>query len=383
MAVAAPLGSQRHLFDIPGDVVYLNCAYMPPMARPVREAGRRALDAHAPWATGVAAFFEPGERLRAAVAGLIGGDADGVAFVPSVSYGIGVAARNLPVGPGRTVVVLDEEFPSDLYPFRASVAEQGGSIVVVPRPVGESWTASVIAAIDERTAVVVAPPCHWTDGSAVDLAAVGTAARAAGAALVVDASQALGAMPIDVGVIRPDFLVSVGYKWQMGPYAFGYLWAAPERRSGTGIEHTWIGRKGSDDFNRLVDYTDEMREGSRRFDVGEWSNFTLLPMAAAAIDLVTAWGPERVGEALAPLTARAEAGAIDLGLSPVSAAHRVPHIVGVRFPDGEPDRLRDLLASARVHVSLRANAVRISPHLYNDQGDVDRLLEVLEESLRR
>jgi selenocysteine lyase/cysteine desulfurase len=378
--VADPLSSQRHLFDIPADVAYLNCAYFPPMPRPVREAGRRALEAaSSPWQVTPADFFDPGERLRERFADLIGGDADGVAFVPSASYGVGVAARNLAVGPGRTVVMVEDEFPSDVYPWREKVAAEGGEILVVPRR-GDR-TAGFLDAIDGRTAVVVAQVCHWTDGSTVDLGAVGAAARSVGAALVIDVSQSFGAVPIDVSVIQPDFLVTVGYKWQMGPYAFGYLWAADRHRSGRGIESTWSGRKGSDDFNRLVDYTDELREGARRFDSGEWSNFVLLPMATAALELIAEWQPARVAAALAPLTARVEDGARRLGLEPVPAANRVPHLIGVRFPAGEPANLRQRLADSRVFVSLRANAVRVAPHLYNDEADIDRFLNVLEEAL--
>ena len=378
--MADPLSSQRHLFDIPADVAYLNCAYFPPMPRPVREAGRRALEAaSSPWQVTPADFFEPGERLRERFADLIGGDADGVAFVPSASYGVGVAARNLAVGPGRTVVMVEDEFPSDVYPWREKVAAEGGEILVVPRR-GDR-TAGFLDAIDGRTAVVVAQVCHWTDGSTVDLGTVGAAARSVGAALVIDVSQSFGAVPIDVSVIQPDFLVTVGYKWQMGPYAFGYLWAADRHRSGRGIESTWSGRKGSDDFNRLVDYTDELREGARRFDSGEWSNFVLLPMATAALELIAEWQPARVAAALAPLTARVEDGARRLGLEPVPAANRVPHLIGVRFPAGEPANLRQRLADSRVFVSLRANAVRVAPHLYNDEADIDRFLNVLEEAL--
>ena len=376
--MSGTLSSQRHLFDIPEGVAYLNCAYFPPMPRPVREAGRRALEGSAsPWNTLAADFFEPGERLRESFARLIGGDADGVAFVPSVSYGSSVAAHNLSVGPGRTVVMLDEEFPSDVYPWRDKLAREGGEIVVVPRPSTGAWTEGVLAAVDERTAVVVASACHWTDGSAVDLVRVGEAARQVGAALVVDLSQSLGAVPFDVTAVRPDFVVTAGYKWQMGPYAFGYLWASERHRNGSGIEATWAGRKGSDDFNRLVDYTDELREGARRFDAGESSNFILLPMAAAALDLLHEWQPERVAASLAPLTARIEEGTRSLGLLPVPAADRLPHLIGVRFPQGEPAGLRDRLRDEKVYVSLRANAVRVSPHLYNDEPDVDRLLEVL------
>lgn len=380
--MAGTLPSQKHLFDIPQGVTYLNCAYFPPMPRPVREAGRRALeDAASPWEVGASDFFEPGERLRESFARLIGGDADGVAFVPSVSYGAGVAARNLSVGPGRTVVMVEDEFPSDVYPWREKIAAEGGEILVVPRPRGGTWTDGFLEAIDERTAVVVAQACHWTDGSAVDLIRVGEAARSVGAGLVIDVSQSLGAAPLDVSRIQPDFLITVGYKWQMGPYAFGYLWAGERHRSGRGIEATWSGRKGSEDFNRLVDYTDELREGARRFDAGEWSNFVLMPMATAAIDLLHGWQPERVSATLEPLTARIEEGARALGLDPIPASNRLPHLIGVRFPMGEPPGLRERLVDGEVFVSLRANAVRVAPHLYNDEGDVDRLLEVLEASL--
>ncbi|HSM01641.1 MAG TPA: aminotransferase class V-fold PLP-dependent enzyme [Acidimicrobiia bacterium] len=380
--MADTLPSQRHLFDIPDGVAYLNCAYFPPMPRPVREAGRRALEnAASPWNVGAADFFEPGERLRESFARLINGDADGVAFVPSVSYGASVAAANLPVGPGRTVVMVEEEFPSDVYPWREKIAVEGGEIVVVPRSRDRGWTDGFLETIDDRTAVVVAPACHWTDGSAVDLDRVGEAARSVGAAFVIDVSQSLGAAPLDVSRIEPDFLITVGYKWQMGPYAFGYLWAAEHRRSGRGIEATWSGRKGSEDFNRLVDYTDELRAGARRFDAGEWSNFVLMPMATAAIDLLHEWKPERVAATIEPLTGRIEQGTRSLGLEPIPAGHRLPHLIGVRFPMGEPPGLRGRLSDGKVFVSLRANAVRVAPHLYNDEEDVDRLLEVLESVL--
>jgi selenocysteine lyase/cysteine desulfurase len=377
--VAGPSPSQRHLFDLPDDVVYLNCAYFSPKPLPVREAGLRAVAASAaPWEIVASDFFEPAERVRASFARLVGGDADGVALVPSASFGIGVAAANVDVGPGRTVVMVPEEFPSDVYPFRAAVSEKGGSIVTTDSPGRGGWSERVLDAIDHRTAAVVVPNCHWTDGSAFDLAAIGEAARSVDAALVVDLSQSLGAAPFDVSVVRPDFVVCVGYKWLMGPYSFGYMWVSDRHRhSGRPIEHIWQGRKGSDDFARLVDYTDEYRPGARRFDVGEMANFVLMPMAATALELVLDWDPAVVGAAISPLTARIEEETRALGLEPVPAVHRLGHMIGVRFPRGLPDGLRHRLAAERIHVSVRGSAVRVSPHLYNDESDVDRLMEVL------
>ena len=365
----------RDAFDIPDDITYLNCAYFSPKPTPVLEAGRRALEGQtSPWEVTPPDFFDPPDRLRSLFAGLVGGDADGVAFVPSVSYGVGVAARNLPIGPGRTIVTVDEQFPSDLYPWRRSIAEHGGEIVRVERRGEGDWTDPVLEAIDERTAVVTAPVVHWTDGRRFDLIRIGEAARRVGAALVVDASQSLGAAPFDVGEIQPDFLVSVGYKWQFGPYGYCYLWVAPKHRGGVPIEDTWIGRKGSEDFARLVDYTDELASGARRFDVGEFSNFVLVPMAIAALEFLTELRPENVAATVEPFTDAIEEGSRELGLEPVAREHRLSHLLGVRFPDGLPDGLRDRLAADRVHVSIRGSAVRISPNVYNGPDDVKRLL---------
>ena len=373
--MAKPLAPQRHLFDIPDDVSYLNCAYFSPKPHVVLEAGRRALIAQShPWEVLPRHFYEPPEMLRSEFATLIGGDVDGVAFVPSVSYGVGIAAKNIDVGPGRSVVVAAEQFPSDLYPWRSKVAEQGGSIVTVEHPGTGDWTAPMVDAIDDSTAAVVAPACHWTDGRAFDLVAIGAAARRVGAGLVVDASQSVGAVPFDVNAVDPDFLVCVGYKWQFGPYGYGYMWIAPRHRTGAPIEDTWIGRKGSEDFARLVDYTDEYQPGARRFDVGEYSNFGLVPMATAALQFINEITPARISATLVPLTLAVEEGTRDLGLEPIAATDRLPHMIGVRFPGGLPDGLRDRLVADQVYVSVRGDAVRVAPNIYNTMDDLERLL---------
>jgi selenocysteine lyase/cysteine desulfurase len=285
------LGPQRQLFDIPPGVAYLNCAYMAPQLRSVTEAGLSAVQRKAsPWTVPPSAFFDESERLRSTFASVAGVDADAIALVPSVSYGIGTAVANVDIAAGQTVVVLAEQFPSNVYPWRAAAAASGAEVLTVARPADGDWTAAVATAVDERTAVVAVPQCHWTDGSIVDLVAVGAAAREVGAALVVDATQSFGAVPFDVAAVQPDFLVTAGYKWLLGPYSLGYLYVAPHRRDGVPLEHNWITRAGSEDFAALVDYRDEPAPGARRYDVGERSNFVLVPMALAALEQILAWG---------------------------------------------------------------------------------------------
>lgn len=372
------LGSQRDLFDIPQGISYLNAAYMSPQLRSVTAAGSAALaTGEHPWEVFAPDFFAPAEAARDLFARIIGGDADGVAVIPSVSYGVGIATANLGVGPGDTVVLLEDQFPSNVYPWREAVAHGGGEIVTVPRRSGRSWTDGLLAAIEERTAVVAVPNVHWTDGSIVDLVAVGCATREVGAALVVDATQSLGAMTFDVETIRPDFVVAASYKWLLGPYSIGFLWAAPGRRRGVPLEYGWIAREDSEDFAGLVDYRDDFQPGARRYDMGERSNFLLLPMANAAMEQILGWGVANIAETIGELTDLIGDRATALGLDVISVGERACHLTGVRLPDGAPRGLTERLVADGVFVSLRGDSIRVAPHLYNDASDVDRLFAAL------
>jgi selenocysteine lyase/cysteine desulfurase len=374
------LPDQRHLFDVSDDVAYFNSAYFGPRLRSVTAAGEAAIRlTGTPWKVGPSEFFEPVEQLRATVGRLFGDSGEGVALIPAISYGIGVAAGNLAVGKDRTVVVLDEQFPANVYPWRAKVEREGGDIVTVQRS-SEGWATAIIGAIDDRTAVVAVPNCHWTDGSRVDLVGVGRAAREVGAALVVDASQSFGAMPLDVAAVQPDFVATVGYKWQLGFYGLGYLWVADQHRIGTPLEEGWIARKGADDFAGLVDYTDSYESGARRFDMGERSNFIGVAMANAAVDQIADWGIADVALSLAGITDTIAMGAAELGWVSGQKSARSPHLIGIRHPGGLPDGLAQRFAEANVSVSVRGDSVRIAPHLHTTNHDVERLLGVLRSS---
>ncbi|MFQ5554897.1 MAG: aminotransferase class V-fold PLP-dependent enzyme [Acidimicrobiia bacterium] len=369
--------NQRHLFSLPDDVVYLNCAYLSPQLKAVSEAGVGGLAGRdRPWLVEPSDFFAPGDAVRERFATLIGGDAAGVALIPAASYGLSVAAANVEIRPGQTIVVLAEQFPSNVYPWWQAASSRGARIRTVARE-GGSWTDAILEAIDRTTAVVAIPQCHWTDGSIIDLEAIGRAARGCGAALVVDASQSVGAHVFDVQAIQPDYLVTVGYKWLLGPYRTACLWAAPHRRDGVPIEHGWMGKEGAEDFSNLVAYTEAFRTGAMRYDGGEFGDFMAMPMLVAALDQVQAWGVAEISETLGALTGKIEAGASSLGLVPAPGDERVPHMIGIRFPSGLPAALPGTLRERKVYVSVRGDSVRVAPHLYTTDGDVDRLLEVL------
>jgi len=270
------LGDQREAFNVPPEIAYFNTANLAPQLRNVRAAGERALERRGrPWDIAADDWFADVEHLRSLFGRVVGAPAEAVALVPATSYGFAIAARNLPLRGGQRVLVLAEEYPSGIYTWRAAVRRAGAEILTVTRERGQSWAEAVLAALDERVAIVSVPNVHWTDGALVDLPPIAVAARDLGARLVIDASQSAGAMPIDMSELQPDFLVSVGYKWLLGPFSVGYLYVAEQHRGGEPLEENWILRAGSEDFARLVDYRDEYQPGARRFDVGQRTKFEL------------------------------------------------------------------------------------------------------------
>ena len=377
--MAAPIiPCQRDKFDIPDDVTYLNCASLSPLSRAVQAAGLRGIDAKLhPWQLTPTDFFTGSDAVRALFARLVGAAASDIALVPSASYGLAVAARNLPLRPGRRVVVLAEQYPSNVYVWRDLARRNGGELVTLPPPEAGDWTASLLAAIDERVDIVAVPQVHWVDGRLVDLVAVGERVRSVGAALVLDLTQSLGALPFDVAEVDPDFIACAGYKWLMGPYSFGYLYVAPRRQDGEPLEHGWITREGSRDFSRLVDYQDALLPGAVRFDVGERSNFALMPMAQAGLQQVLDWGVDRIAATLATLTDAIVARTRPLGLEALPQGVRAGHYLGLRFPGGFPEGLVERLAAAKVHVSRRGDGLRVTPYLYTMPADIDRFAAVL------
>jgi selenocysteine lyase/cysteine desulfurase len=377
---ATLLPSQRHLFDIPRDVAYINCAYFGPFLNRVRERGRAALDVRVhPWTIDRARFFDEVENVRAMFARLIGADADAVSIAPSSSYAIAVAAANVPLGRGQNVVVPQHEHPSNFYVWHQKASAVDAIMRIVPRPADGDWTAVTLSAIDSATAVVAVPPCHWSDGSAFDLVAISTATRRVGAALVIDGTQFIGAAPFDLAAIRPDFVACSAYKWLLSPYVLAFLYAAPHRQNGVGLEHHGFNRAGARQSVGGWDHVFELEKGARRYDMGERSNFINLPMTVVALEQLLDWTPAAIAATIAPMTRRVAEGAAAMGFGS-TVGQRVSHLIGLthtrRWPSDVAERLWE---EDRVHVSLRGDRLRISPHVYNDAEDVERLLKALKK----
>jgi selenocysteine lyase/cysteine desulfurase len=355
---------------------------MSPQLLSVSAAGREAVALKGqPWRVGEEHWFNEVERARAQFAQVIHASADDVAFAPSASYGIATAARNCPVEAGQTIVLLAEQFPSCVYPWQRKAADSGATIVTVPRTDGEAFTPAVLEAIDEACAVVALPAFHWADGARLDLEAIGRAARRVGASFVLDLSQSVGAAPLDLSAVDPDWLCAPTYKWLLGPYSTGFLYVAPRNHDGIPLEENWIARAGSEDFSKLVDYQDEYRAGARRYDVGERSNFVLMPMVNAALEQLLEWGVERISETLRATTRELEQIAAEHGFEAAPEAERAPHILGLNRAGGLPEGLVAKLRERSVIVGARGETLRVSPYLHVEGGDLERFRDALGAAL--
>jgi len=359
-------------------VTYLNCALTGPLPASSRERGMQALlQKSRPWRITALDFFSPLEHIRRLFAQLICGDAEGVALVPAVSYGMALARQNIRVERGQNLVVLQDDFPSTVYAMRRSAAEHGAELRVARAGPGCDWSAAVLESIDARTAAVAVPHCHWMDGALLDLEEIARTAKRAGAALIVDGTQSIGALPFSLERIPADFVMTACHKWLLGPYSATLLYAAPGYRGGAPLEDNWLNRRGSEDFSRLTDYQDAYRDGARRYDMGQASSFLLLPVLAESLAQVLRWGPANIARALRELTDLAAALGEEHGWRPVPAHLRAPHMTGLKLAGTAARAAAAGLAAQRIFVSLRGDSIRVAPHLYNERADIERLMRAL------
>jgi selenocysteine lyase/cysteine desulfurase len=381
------LPSQRALFDIPRDVCYLNAASWSPLPLATQEAGRVGVARKGrPWLIDPALPGRQYERARRAAARLINADADDVALISSVSYGVAAAAKLVAVPAGARVLVLENDHSSAVLEWTTRAPAGRFTVDVVARPDDGDWTAAVLAAIERPGAPPIAlasvSSVHWSDGGIVDMDRVAAALRAQSAMLLVDATHAVGVMQTDVAKLDPDFLIFPTYKWLLGPYGRAFLYVAKRRQDGVPLEQTSYGRRAITS-ERETYYRDvEFVEGARRFDMGERDHFISLEMASIGMELLAQWGCDAVASRLAALTARLADALRDGGVSIPDAAVRAPHILSLRFADGMPDGLIERLAADQVYVAPRVGRLRVSPHVYNDEDDVDRFVAAFRRLAR-
>jgi len=365
-------------FDIPQGLTYLNCAYLSPLSRQVADAGRQAVlrKAH-PWQILYNDFFAEVERLRSLFAVLIGARADDIALVPSTAYGIATAAANLPLKAGDNIVVPFAEHASTYHRWRAAATTSGAELREARLENHRNWADAIIAGIDRHTQIVSVPHVHWSDGRLFDLRRIGKAARDVGAAFIIDGTQSIGALPFAIDDLQPDFVTCSAYKWLLCPYGFGFLYVSPRFQGGVPLEEHFFHRSGVAGHEGKLEQLEGYDTGARRFDTAERASFINVAMSIVALEQLSAWSVKAIQERIAPVTERILTGAAKVGYRAAAADQQAVHLFGLRRDGGLPEGLGKALRAANVHVSLRGDAIRVSPHVFNDGSDADRFVAAL------
>ena len=366
---------QRSLFSIPNEVVYLNTAYMSPLMNSVVDAINHGAKLKAsPWDLTINDFFENSELVRELFANLVNVSCRNIALVPSASYGLETAAKNLKVGSGRSVVMLENQFPSHVYPWQRLVKETGGKLIKVKEKQDRNLTELVLELINEQCAIVAVPNVLWTNGLMLDLISISQRCKEVGAALVLDLTQSVGAVNTDLGQIDPDFAVVAAYKWMMSPYSTGYLYVSEKHWDGEPLEGNWISRRDGKNFSNLVNYTDHYEDGAVRFDMGERANFALLPGSIEALRQLHKWDVKKIEKTLRQNNSILSDQLRSLGFVIPSDAERGPHFIGAKLPENSPKDLLKILASNKIYVSERGGVLRITPNVWNNPEDYQKFL---------
>jgi cysteine desulfurase / selenocysteine lyase len=360
--------------------IWLNTAHQGPLPRSAVEmAGRAAALKAAPHRIGDDDFRDVPERLRTLLARLVGSPPDQIVLGNSTSYGLHLVANGLPWQDGDEVLVIEGDYPATILPWQRLA---GLGVRVRPlRPAGEQLTAAeVTAAIGPRTRPLAVT---WVDsftGRALDLHALGAACRQAGVLFVVNASQALGARPVDVSATPVDAVVACGYKWLCGPYGTGFAWLHPRLLDQLRPQQAyWLAMQAGQGLDQMRGTRVRDDLGVRAFDVFCPASFaTTLPWIAslellleASIGTVADWDQRLVDRFVSGL----DPGRYQL-VSPASGAARSTLVV-LCAVDGSSEQCHRRLAEAGIDIAYREGNLRVSVHLFNEPGQIDRTLAVL------
>jgi selenocysteine lyase/cysteine desulfurase len=382
------LASQRHLFEMPRQICYLNAASYSPLPRRTLEAGRAAVERKGrPWTLDAGFANAQHERTRAAAARLINAAADDVALISSVSYGVATAAKLFTIPRGSRVIVLENDHSSPVLEWRLRAEAQGFAVETILEPADGDWTSAIIEAIERPNVAPVAlasiSSVNWSEGGVIDLEAVSAALRREGAIFLIDATQGCGVIELDVSRLDPDFVIFPTYKWLLGPYGRAFIYVAKRHQGGFPLEQTASGRQNVRAENAVYLADTRYVANARRFDMGERDHFISMEMAAIGMEMMAEWGAAAVSERLAMLTARIAEALQAAGIAVPDRKFRAPHILCLKFADGIPAGLVEGLAAEGIHVASRIGRLRVSPHVYNDDDDADRFVAALAGRLRR
>ena len=381
--------NQSELFNLDKGVVYLNCATKSPALNSSKLAGFKAIESYSnPYQRTSEDFFSHSEILKKTFAKIIDcDDHERIAIIPSVSYGMANVVNNITFEEGDNIVIPDGQFPSNVYPWMDVAEEKNLEVRIIPAPDNfnnraEQWNQDILSAIDEKTRVLAIGHVLWSDGTIFDLNKMRKKTSYNNALLILDATQSIGALPFSIKEIKPDALICAGYKWLLGPYSLGLAYYSEAFDGGKPIEQNWMTRKDSDNFAKLVNYQDEFRPKAYRYSMGESSQFILRPMLQSSLEQILKWGVHNIQDYVKKISASSILELRDMGIGIEDDKFRSHHLFGLRLPDNlDRTKFQKGLFNRKIFLSIRGDAVRVAPHVYNSEEDLKELVDVIKHAL--
>ena len=374
---------QKTKFILSKKVTYLNCAYMSPMLKKVEKAGVKGIkQKRKPYHITPIDFFKTSDLVKKRFSSIIDcKNHNRIAIIPSASYGLANVVNNISIKEKDEIILLDEQFPSNVYPWLNLKERSKAKLVFIKRPdtlidSGKKWNEEILAAITNKTKVVTIGNIHWACGTLFDLIAIRKKTAEVGALLIIDGTQSIGALPLSIEKIQPDALICAGYKWLMGPYSIGVAYYGNYFDKGIPIEDNWINRRGSENFSGLINYSDKYGELASRYNVGEQSNFILLPMLLAGLNQIESWGVKNIQDYCKNLISEEIKKVNQKKYWIEKENYRANHLFGIKQLDNKIN-LIEKLKSKKISVSIRGDKIRVSPHVYNDKREIKKLFECL------
>ena len=372
------------------DVVYLNNAGQSRLNKHVQDAGVAAVNRQA-WEMNA----DQDQRLiRQLYARIIQADESDIAFMPSTAFAVSLVARNIEKHAKKSgrILLLQDQFSSAVYPWQDLCDSSNGNMTldIVPYPDTDenSWTQAVLDRLDDGVIAACLPPLHWSDGVLLDLSTISDACRERGIWLIVDATQAVGAMPCTIPNIRPTFMACSDHKWLRSAPGVSLCYISPEVRSlwqpldSHGRSRDLAGGSNWDaaqDTMGPKGYPEKFFDDARKFDSGGKPNPILLPMLRASLEhlvqLDFAQVQEQLRQLMMPL--------VDWALAnefAVTQRDRAYHIVGIRplkLSTKEMIKVASDLQKEGIFVAVRCGAFRISPYIDTSEDDIQKLIDAL------
>ena len=375
------LSSQKQLFNISEDVVYLNTASFSPAFKSVEEAGIEAVKRKSsPELRQATDLFDPVVELRQLFAQLIDeDDYNRVVTIPSVSYGMANVANNITLQEGDEIILIEEQFPSNYYIWEDLATRFNAKIITINQPDNsEDWNTHVLNAISEKTALVAIGHIHWANGHIFDLKAIRNKTKKHKALFIIDGSQSIGALPFSIKNIQPDALVCAGYKWLFGPYGCAYAYYGSYFDNGNPIEQNWANRLGSEHLAGLTAYQSEYKPKANRYAMGESGSFIYVKMQIAALKEILKIKPQDLQDYCQSISNKTLNKLSEIGFTSDREELRAKHLFGIKIPSTvNVEQLQHELKSNNIYLSFRGNYMRVSCHIFNTEAHFEKLYNLI------